>query len=69
MADGRIEAEIKKEKRRIIDILHNLPAPINHHPGTAAINNMFASAERRARITVLSKDWAHDEKRGSNGTE
>ncbi len=54
MADRNIERLIKKEHQRVLNILRAMPIPINPHLTGVEIDNIFARAERRARITVLS---------------
>lgn len=54
MADRTIERLIQKEHRRVLNILRAMPMPINPHLTGVDIDNIFARAERRARITVLS---------------
>lgn len=61
MADRRIAHAIQKEKDRIINILKAIPAPI-HPLGQATVSRMFAMAETRARITVMSREGQEEKK-------
>ncbi len=53
--DHNIEREVAHERRRIINILSSLPAPVQSANLREGYDYLFARADRRARITVMSK--------------